>query len=279
VRFLVFLVTGLMHCCSPIPMLNKQAALGGITFAQDIPYAAGPRNTLDVYAPPSGSTPVAVVVFLYGGGWETGEKSMYRFVGAALAAQRFLVMIPDYRLHPDVQFPAFMEDGARAVAWAHANAGRFGGDPDRMFLMGHSAGAQIATLLALDPDYLRQTAVHICGVIGLAGPYDFLPLSREREAVFGASLNWPKSQPINYVTASAPPMLLLTGGSDGVVDPGNVTRLAARLRSAGADVRTDIYPGISHTGIIAAFGDGLTFMAPAREATVAFLTAHRACRQ
>ena len=158
-RAAALFVVLLLHYCDPGAVLNALAPRDGITTTQDIRYADGPRHTLDVYAPPRHASPVPVVVFFYGGGWETGDKAMYRYVGASLAAGGVLAIIPDYRLHPAVVFPAFVEDAARAIAWAHANAARFGGDPHRVFLMGHSAGAQIAALVALDPAYLRAVGL------------------------------------------------------------------------------------------------------------------------
>jgi acetyl esterase/lipase len=272
----------LLHVCSPIAALNAVAPRDGVAVQSDMAYADGPRHGIDVYSPRA-SAPAPVVVFFYGGGWETGDRAMYRFVGAALAARGTVVMIPDYRLHPDVQFPAFMHDGAAAVAWARDNAARFGGDPRRLFLMGHSAGAQIATLLALDPEYLRTSGLtparDVCGVIGLAGPYDFLPAAgADVKAVFGPETAWPRSQPINYVTPQAPRMLLLAGQADRTVDPDNTMRLAGRLRAAGDTVQAGLHPGIGHIAIIAAFSDWLSFLAPVRARTLSFIKSPAGCR-
>jgi acetyl esterase/lipase len=279
----VLLTVLLLHFCSPIMALNAMAPRDGITVTQGIAYAEGPRHELDVFRPTHGAMSAPTVVFFYGGGWETGDRAMYRFVGAALAARGVVVVIPDYRLHPAVQFPAFMDDAAAAVAWVHANAARFGGDPHRLFLMGHSAGAQIATLLALDPEYLRAAGLaperDVCGVIGLAGLYDFLPAASDGvKAVFGPEAAWPRSQPINYVTPQAPKMLLLAGQSDRTVDPSNTLRLAARLRAAGDSVQAELDPGISHRAIIAAFSDLLSFLAPVREQTLSFIASATTCR-
>ena len=276
------LIVLLLHFCSPIVALNALAPRNGIMVEKGIAYAEGQRHELDVYAPNQGAASAPVVVFFYGGGWETGDRAMYRFLGASLAARGVVVVIPDYRLHPAVRFPAFMDDGAAAVAWAHMNAARFGGDPSRLFLMGHSAGAQIATLLALDPEYLRAAGLtpehDVCGVIGLAGPYDFLPdASAEVKAVFGPEEAWPRSQPINYVTPQAPRMLLLAGQADHTVDPGNTLRLGSRLRAAGARVHAELVPGISHRAMVVAFADLLSFLTPVREQTLGFVSS--ACRE
>ncbi len=272
----------LLAACAPTTVLNALAPRNGITVSRDIPYGDGPRRMLDVYAPRPADTPAPVVVFFYGGNWDSGSKAMYRFVGAALAARGVVTVIPDYRVYPQVRFPAFMYDAAAAIAWTRANVARFGGDPHRLFVMGHSAGGQIATLLALDPGYLRSVdlsaALDVCGVVGLAGPYDFLPLhDDELKTIFGPEAEQPRSQPINYVSAQAPPMLLLAGRDDNTVDPANTQRLAARLRAAGASVQDELYPGIGHKTLIAAFARPLGFLAPARDAVVRFVGAHGAC--
>jgi acetyl esterase/lipase len=272
----------LVQSCSPTAVLNALAPRDGVTPTHDVAYADGPRHRLDIYAPRRTDAPAPVVVFFYGGGWESGSKAMYRFVGASLAARGVLVAIPDYRLYPEVRFPAFMDDAAAAVAWVHANASRFGGDPYRLFLMGHSAGAQIATLLALDGDYLRAAHLSprhdLCGAIGLAGPYDFLPLhSATLQAIFGPEAERPRSQPINYVSAQAPPMLLLAGRGDHTVDPGNTLRLAAGLRAAGGTVEDRLYPVVGHRALIAGFSGPLSFLAPVRQATLNFVAAHGRC--
>jgi acetyl esterase/lipase len=272
----------LLHFCSPTPALNALAPRDGVTLIGDVAYTDGPRHTLDVFAPRPAATPAPMLVFFYGGGWSSGAKENYRFVGAALAAHGMLVVIPDYRLYPEVRFPAFMDDAAAAVAWARANAATFGGDPHRLFLIGHSAGGQIAALLALDPSYLRSVALSperdVCGLIGLAAPYDFLPLdSADATAIFGPEADWPRYEPINHVSARAPPMLLLAGRGDRTIDPGSTTRFAARLRAAGASVRDELYPDVGHKTLIAAFARPLVFLAPAREATLRFVEAHRAC--
>ena len=271
----------LISACSPSSVLNALAPRDGIAVTNDISYGDGPRHTLDVYAPREAAGPTPVVVFFYGGNWDSGAKAMYRFVGAALAARGVLTVIPDYRLYPQVRFPDFIRDAAGAIAWTRANAAQFGGDPHRLFLMGHSAGAQIATLVALDFTYLRSVGLSprdVCGVIGLAGPYDFLPLhDAELQVIFGPEAERPRSQPINYASSQAPPMLLLAGRDDDTVDPGNTLRLAARLRAMDASVQNELYPGVGHKALIAAFARPLGFLAPVREATVRFVEAHAAC--
>lgn len=262
------LIGVLLHFWSPYGVMNAWAQTDGVVVTTDVSYGAGPRHTLDIYAPPLAAAPAPIVVFFYGGGWASGNKAMYRFVGATLAAQGILTIIPDYRLHPEVRFPAFMEDAAAAVGWAHAQGARLGGDASRIFLMGHSAGGQIAALLALDPNYLDAVSMaprDLGGVIGLAGAYDFVPAEPAAfAAIFGPEADWPNSRPVNHVTGGAPPMLLLAGGLDATVEPGNTRRLAARLRAAGGRVREVVFPDMSHMAMVAALSAPLAFIAPLR---------------
>ena len=264
--------------CSPVGLLNAMAPDQGIVHEADIAYGPLARQHLDVYAPARSAAgqPYPVIVFFYGGGWEDGDRGIYRFVGATLASCGVVTVIPDYRVYPDVTFPAFMEDAARAVVWTRQHAGAFGGNPDRLFIMGHSAGAQIATLLALDREYLEAAGMSqpVAGVIGLAGPYDFLPLkSAALKAIFGPESQWMRSQPIAYVAPGAPPMLLATGSDDTTVDPANTQRLAARARAAGNAVTATVYPSIGHQMLIGAFARQLTFLAPVRRDVLDFVAA------
>ena len=260
-----------------VDLLNRLSPRRGITIREGVAYGPGPRHRLDVYSPArvSAAAPAPAVVFFYGGGWEEGDRGIYRFVGAALAARGILTLVPDYRLYPEVRFPAFMEDAAAAVAWARSFLITLGGDPGRLFLMGHSAGAQIATLLALDPSYLRAAGMaggRLAGVIGLAGPYDFLPLrSPTLKAIFGPEVDWPVSQPITYASAAAPPMLLAAGTADRVVDPGNTERLAARLRAVGATVEMRLYRGLGHRVLIGGFASALAPWLPVRREALRFI--------
>ncbi len=246
--------------------MNIFVSGAGVEITRSIPYGDGARRTLDVYRP-ANVADAPVVVFFYGGSWQTGSKAFYKFVGTALARRGYLTIVPDYRLYPEVRYPEFLDDGAHAVRWARDNAARMGGDPKKLFVMGHSAGGYIAAMLALDRRWLGKVDLDpdrdLAGLIGVAGPYDFLPLRDETlKVIFGGS-NLPETQPITHVAAGAPPALLLTGASDGVVDPGNATRLAARLRAAGGDATVGTYPRVGHLTIIAAFAGPLRFLAPA----------------
>jgi acetyl esterase/lipase len=213
---------------------------------RDLAYGDASRQRLDVYRPPQAAAPLPVVVFIHGGSWESGDKRQYRFVGNALAGMQAVAVLPNYRLYPEVGFPVYVEDAARAVAWAQAHAAEYGGDPARLYLMGHSAGAQIAALLALDPRYLRAAGAtaQVTGFIGLSGPYDFLPLTSARlKKSLGPPERYPDTQPVRFVTAAAPPALLLQGTDDRVVRPENADSLARTYAAVGAQATLQAIPG------------------------------------
>jgi acetyl esterase/lipase len=269
----------LAAACSPIGLLNGMAPKR--LAARNIPYGTGPRRRLDVYAPERAHGDAPVVVFFYGGGWDSGAKEDYRFVGGALAAAGFVTIIPDYRVYPEVVFPAFLEDCAAAVAWACAHGRAYGGGA-QMFLMGHSAGAYNAAMLALNPAYLARAgaSLPITGMVGMAGPYDFLPLqSAELKAIFGQPPTPLETQPINHVDGRNAPMLLLAGATDTIVLPRNTARLATRIRAAGGPVRSRIYPGIDHKEIIGAMGLPFRFLCPTYRDCTEFIAATAAAAQ
>lgn len=230
-------------------------------------------QTLDVYRPRPGSGPAPVVVFFYGGRWQGGTRREYAFVGERLAAEGLLVVLPDYRLYPEVRFPTFVEDAAAAVAWARAHAAEHGGDPSRIFVAGHSAGAHLAALLATDRRYLERVGMRpeqLSGLIGIAGPYDFLPLEDDDlKDMFGPEGNWPQSQPVTFVDGDEPPALLLHGTDDLLVWPRNSERLKARLDAAGVEVDFRRYPDIGHVRILGALR--FPSLAPTREDVVRFV--------
>jgi acetyl esterase/lipase len=261
--------------CSAVDLLNRAAWRGGLNIHNDIAYASGPRHRLDVYAPRD-ATNAPVAVFFYGGGWTEGSKDQYAFVATALAQRGIVTMVPDYRVYPETRFPGFIEDGAQAVRWARDHARDYGGDPSRIVLVGHSAGAYIAAMLTLDPKWLAVVGLDsrrdVAGCVGLAGPYDFLPLRDPvLETIFAPAGDLALSQPIHYVDGKAPPMLLLAGEADRTVYPSNSRNLAARIRTSGGQVETVFYPGIDHARIIAAFAWPLRFLVPSLQAVTAFI--------
>lgn len=243
--------------------------------AHDVAYGSDQRQRLDIYRPRvAGVKRLPVVIFFYGGSWNSGAKKGYSFVGRALASRGFVVVIPDYRLVPDVRYPAFIEDGAAAIRWAEAHANEYGGDPDRLVLAGHSAGAYIAAMLAYDSRWLGDGGRNVRGFIGLAGPYDFLPFTGSvTRAAFQGTTDRASTQPVNYVAPGAPPAFLATGAKDQTVLPRNSEALAARLRAVGTPVSRRTYPDVGHIGILTAISRPFRGRAPVLDDLIAFARA------
>lgn len=265
-----------LAACSPLGVLNAVSPAGAVQSTTAIRYGDNPRNTLDVYRPAAQDGKAPVLVFFYGGNWVSGKREDYAFVGRALAARGFLVVIPDYRLYPQVRYPDFLNDAAGAVAWTAREAAAYGGDPANIFVMGHSAGAYNAAMLALDPRWLGGEGMKpdmLRGWIGLAGPYDFLPVqNRTTQPVFSAPHTPPDSQPVRHVTASSPPALLIAANSDNLVNPArNTGGMAARLRAAQVPVREVYYDGVTHTTLVASLSTSLQRLAPTLDAVEAFV--------
>lgn len=267
-----------LAACAPTATLNALAAADSHTRVEGVAYGTLPRQRLDIYRP-IGEAPRAgwpVVVFFYGGSWNSGERGEYEFVGAALASRGILVLVPDYRLYPEVRYPDFLVDSALALAWGLAHAAEQGGDARRVFVMGHSAGAYNAAMLALDPRWLAATGHsprELAGFIGLAGPYDFLPMTNpDAQPVFFHPNYPPGTQPMAYASAAAPRTFLAAGLNDSLVDPErNTASLAARLAAAGVPVSLHRYPRVSHTTLIGAFGVPLRWLAPVLEDVSGFV--------
>lgn len=277
-------VSTLLAGCSTMGMLNAVQPKAGLSPTRDVAYTDGVRGKLDVYAPAERRAGRPVVVFFYGGGWDSGARGDYRWTGEALAAQGYVAVVPDYRLYPEVNWPDFLQDGAKAVRWAKDHAAEYGGDPDRIVLMGHSAGAYNAVALAMDSRWLKAEGVDssrdLAAVVGLSGPYDFLPLrSAELKIVFGPEANRPDTQPINHVDGSGPPALLVTGDRDKVVDPGNSDRMAARIRQKGGQVEVIHYPKLDHARTVGAIARPLRFIAPVLNDVTTFIDARTAFKR
>lgn len=274
------LTAGLV-ACSPLSAINALSPGGASTVTPDLPYGPLPRQKLDVYAPKHHQGLSPVVVFFYGGNWNSGERADYAFVGHALASRGYVAVIADYRLYPEVHYPEILQDTARAVAWTALEVRRYGGDPARLFVMGHSAGAYNAAMVALDASLLARHGMRqqdLRGWIGLAGPYDFLPIENpDTKPVFFFPDTPASSQPINHVTAAAPPALLIAPqrGHDKLVDPRrNTGGLAAALRAQGRPVTEQYLDGVSHATLVASLASPLRMLAPTLDHISAFIDAN-----
>ena len=263
---------GALAGCSPAALLNTTVSRKGFTLEADIPYGSDPRQKLDLYRPETPRANGKAVIFFYGGSWESGTKSDYLFVAQAFATNGLTVVVPDYRIYPEVRFPAFVEDAAVATRWTADRVGT-----EKLFVMGHSAGAHSALMLVSDTRYLADAGVDrlkLAGTIGLAGPYAFLPLtSRRLQDIFGGA-NDPAVQPITFAQAPLPPILLLHGEADRTVYPRNTIRLAAAWKAAGASAEMKLYPEVDHIDIVAALSSFLRARAPTLADTMAFIDRH-----
>ena len=257
-RWSAGVVGAAMLCaCSGQEVLNALTPSSGYKLSAAVLYDDANRLRLDVYAPPRARN-APVVVFLYGGRWSAGSRSEYRFVGQALASKGFVAVIPDYRVYPVARFPVFVEDAARALRWTRDIIGRYGGDPRQLFVMGHSSGAHMAALLALDPGWLQRAGLPrgaLRGMIGLAGAYDFMPITApDLREIFGPPDRFAASQPVNFADGANPPLLLLHGANDDTVDVRNTRNLARAVAHAGGPVEVLIYPRLSHGWIVGTLG-------------------------
>jgi acetyl esterase/lipase len=260
-------LSALAAACSPLGALNGLNGLtpgdGGVTRLVDgAAFGDDARQRLDVWAPRGRAGPLPVIVFFYGGSWNSGIRDGYGFVARALAARGFVVVVPNYRLVPQVRWPAFVEDGAAALRWVQANIAGRGGDPARMAVMGHSAGAHIALLLALDRRWGVADAIR--AAVGLAGPADFLPFvaGGVAEAALGNAPDLADTQPIHLARGDAPPLLLLHGESDTTVLPRNSRRLANAVSDLGGAAEARVYPDLGHIGILLALSKPFRGRAP-----------------
>lgn len=268
--------------CTPARLLNAVTPKDGYRVERGVAYGEERRHRLDVYVPDGRLQPTKVIVFFYGGRWEFGSRGDYAFVGQALADQGVIVVIADYRLYPEVKYPNFIKDGAMAVRWTKDRIADYDGDPDQIYLMGHSAGAYIAAMLALDPTYLGaedMTPNDVVGMIGLAGPYDFLPIKDPIiKEIFKAD-DLQKTQPIYHATGRAPSMFLLTGAEDQTVLPRNSQALADAINRQGSDVRIKIYDRIAHIGIALSLASPFRWLAPVLKDVMTFLDKPRTAKR
>jgi acetyl esterase/lipase len=239
----------------------------------DVPYADGKRKRLDIYAPKEQTGLAPVVMFIYGGAWRAGDKFEYEFAGRALAAQGFVTVVPDYRVGSQVVYPEFLEDNAQAMKWIEDNIERYGGDKNRFFVAGHSAGAYNAVMLALDSSFRQEYGVTmpIRAVAGISGPYNFYPFEyNEVRETFGGAPNPEGTQPINLVTAESPPMLLMSGTQDPIVRVENTQALAQKLKSLGVWVTEKYYQGFGHLEPVIAMGALMRWRMPVLQDMVEF---------
>ena len=276
-RSLLAMLPALLTACSGVDLLNATVSTDSYRLTQGLAYGRLERQLLDVYQPRNEVAKPPMVVFFYGGSWSFGERANYRFVGEALASRGIVAVLADYRLSPAFRYPAFVQDSALAVRWALAHAADYGADPARVFVMGHSAGAYNAAMVALDPRWLAAEGLQparLAGWIGLAGPYDFLPIGDRQTRV---AFDWPAtpadSQPMVHASAASPPALLLAPTQDSVVNTQRSTvALARKLRESGVRVESELFDSVGHVTLVAALASVLRGRAPVLDRVAAFVT-------
>jgi acetyl esterase/lipase len=283
-RYLLILLCALTSVgCTRFQILNATVPHCGYVRTQNLAYGDQTRQKLDVYRPPCAvphaSPGARVVIFLYGGDWTNGNKGDYFFVGQALASKGFVAVLPDYRLYPEVTFPKFVEDGAAAIRWAHEHARDYGGDPDHIYLLGHSAGAHIAALLNLDARYLKAVGLDrsvLRATVALSGPFDFVPGDSDRGAfnMNKGDTPDPAIEPINFANGDSPPMLLVQGVADTVVSAKNSIELQKAIHLHGGQAKYLPYRKLDHPGPVLAFAWSFRWLAPVLRDTTAFINGH-----
>jgi len=262
IRFKVFILISVLlvlsGCArSGAALLNATAKTNDYIKKGNIEYGPHHLNRLDVYRPNNSSKPHAVIVFFYGGCWgecNSLNKSDYLFVAQSFASRGITTVIADFRQYPEVNFATLMEDASKVVSWTSMHISEFGGDPNRIIVSGHSSGAHIASMLALNPRYLKNDVKNrVRGFIGMAGPYDFLPLDEVyQRKLFNPSNDYASSQPINFVSAQSPPLLILQGEKDETVGKHNALNLSRKAQSLGISQQLILYPKLDHIGILTA---------------------------
>jgi acetyl esterase/lipase len=261
--------------CAPVDLLNATIPTRDLTITRDVAYGDKAKQKLDIYVPKNAAPNAPVIVFFYGGAWQEGDKKDFLFVAQALNTTGAIVVMPNYRVYPEVTFPGFIEDSAAAAAWTIKNIATYGGDPKTIYLAGHSAGAYDAMMVLLDREYMEKAGVpdaRFAGGIGISGPYDFLPITRKDiKPIFEVVPDMAATQPIHYARADAPPLLLLHGETDTTVGPYNTHNLANRMRELGGRVEDRYYPGADHIDAIIALTSMFSGRAPVLADIKAFM--------
>jgi acetyl esterase/lipase len=175
------------------------------------------RCKLDIYCP-KGQKDFPVVLFVHGGSWRWGSKGLFEYIGEAYAKVGIGMVICNYHLSPEVQHPTHIHDVAKAFSWTYDNIGKYGGKNDRLFVCGHSAGGHLVSLLATDPQYLKEekrSPDDIKGVISISGVYKIDPGYRVFHDAFGKDETICKNaSPLTHVTGKHPPFLIAYADDD-----------------------------------------------------------------
>lgn len=265
-----------LTACNPAIPVNAAVNLSGLKVSRDLKYGPDARNVLDVYEPQGGGQNRPVVLFIHGGSWNSGSKAEYVFVGESLARAGYVTAVMNYRLAPLHPYPDYVQDGAQALRWLQDNAGKYGGNGTRLYVMGHSAGAFNAVELVDNERWLREAGVPISNVravVGIAGPYDYDFRQFKSRTAFPAGGDPADIMPSRHVRADAPPHLLLVAANDTTVDPSNGLKMKAALDAKNIPLTFTVLPGLNHITIVGAMSRNLTFLGGTRQAVLDYLDA------
>ncbi|GGO29163.1 alpha/beta hydrolase [Deinococcus humi] len=266
-----------LAACSPQNTLNAVTSTRGLNVTQNVRYGPAPRNVMDVYAPQNVQN-APVVLFIHGGSWQGGDKEGHKFVGVSLARAGYVTGVMNYRLAPEHRYPDYVQDAAAALKALRDQARSYGGSPDNLFVMGHSAGGFNAVEVVDNARWLGEAGVPIGavrGMIGVAGPYSYDFRQFPSKVAFPPDGNPDNIMPDRHVRPDAPPNLLLVAANDQTVDPYNAVNMEAALKEAGVPVRRTVLPGLNHITVIAAMAQPLTFLGDTRQQVIDFIEAHR----
>ncbi len=280
---LLLIITSLTTGCTKFDILNATVPSCGYQRTVGLSYGSIPRQKLDVYRPRNCAAHAnpgsPVVIFFYGGYWTNGEKNDYGFAGEAITREGFVGVVPDYRLYPETTFPGFIEDGAMAVRWVHDHIDQFGGDPNRIYLMGHSAGAHTVALLTLDPVYFKNVGLNqdaIRASIGMSGPYNFVP-DQWNAAAFNTTpgvISDPRIEPIHFANGHSKPILLMQGVHDEYIKPKDAQELAAAIQKHGGQAKVLLYPKLGHADMVLAMAWSFRWLGPVMHDVAEFIHQH-----
>lgn len=271
-RILLLSLVLFISACSPLSLLNSTVNHNGYVSTLNQSYGSGERQHLNVHVPRKKMPGSDVLIFFYGGRWQFGNKEEYTFVADAFTSKGIITVLPDYHLYPAVGWQDFVRDGATAYQWVYDNIAKHGGNPRRIFVMGHSAGAYIAAMVAVDESLLGDGSKRPCGFIGLAGPYNFLPIEQpDIRLVFSDATDLQSTQPINYVSKTDPEMLLLHGKDDTTVKPVNSTSMAEAVQQQDGRAKVLLYSDVDHTDILVSLSSTFRHYSPALQDSVEFI--------
>ena len=280
-RYAIAIIACISSACSPIKVLNSLVPENGYELVSGVEYGTNARQKLDIYLPKATEKSTAlkkVIIFYYGGNWDSGERADYKFAAEALVSQGYIVVIPDFRVYPEVLFPGFMADPVSAAKWVKTHIKKYNGDANKVFLAGHSSGAHMAVMMAINPEYLAEASLKpndFAGVIGLAGPYDFLPLKSDRlKIIFGVDAEQWKSQPINFVDGKNPSLFLAVGLKDNTVWPRNTFNLAKKIKDKNGLVEVHEFASYGHVDMVAKLAKPLRGNGELLKSVITFIDQH-----